>query len=288
MKQFQLIAALAVLSVGCAHSTDVAVPSPAPCPESECLRTHENLDATLFLQTAVEYDAIAIQTFRMARELAEEALEDPSWTAVDGSSGAGLPPAVIVDVDETVLDNSPYQARLILDDEEFGRESWKAWVDEAGAPPIPGAVEFARWAEASGITMFYVTNRRDYEEEPTRRNLAAVGFPIRADIDTVLTRDERTEWGSDKTTRRAHVARDFRVLLLIGDDFGDFLPRTWTGVASRHEMLLANEERWGRQWLVLPNPTYGSWMSTLLDGHDVEGAGERLEILYEALDPKRE
>lgn len=287
MKLIRMIAAVSVLAAGCAHSTDVAVPSSAPSPRSESPRTHENLDATLYLQTAVEYDAIAIQTFRMARELASEGLEDPSWNAIDDRQGSDLPPAVIVDVDETVLDNSPYQARLILDDEEFGRESWKAWVDQAAAHPIPGAVEFARWAEANGITMFYVTNRRDYEEEPTRRNLAAAGFPIRDDLDTVLTRDERPEWGSDKTTRRAHVARDFRVLLLIGDDFGDFVPRTWSDVESRHDMLVANQDRWGRQWLVLPNPTYGSWMSAVLHGSDPETTEERLEILYEALDPER-
>jgi acid phosphatase len=83
------------------------------------------------------------------------------------------------------------------------------------------------------------------------------------------------------------VAQQFRVLLLIGDDIGDFVPRTWSGVESRHDMVLASEERWGRQWLVLPNPTYGSWMGALLDAGDPETTEQRLEILYRALDPKR-
>lgn len=281
------IAVLIFLSIGCAHTDDTTVRATPSCPEVDCIRTHQNLDATLYLQTAAEYEAISLQTFRMAEELAERGLKDQSWNALDVSTSSARPPAVIVDVDETVLDNSAYQARLMLDEEEFGRESWKTWVEEAKADPVPGAVEFVRWAESNGITVFYVTNRRADEEGATRRNLRSAGFPVREDLDTVLTRDEREEWGSDKTTRRAHVARDFRVLLLIGDDFGDFVPRNWNGVESRHQMVLENKDRWGRQWLVLPNPTYGSWMSALLTG-DPKTKEQRLELLYDALDPMRE
>ncbi|HUO83852.1 MAG TPA: HAD family acid phosphatase [Thermoanaerobaculia bacterium] len=287
MKIYLPIAVIAFLSISCAHTDDVTVrPAPA-CPEINCVRTHENLDATLYLQTAAEYEAIALQTFRMAQELAERGLADPTWSATTRPARAHLPPAVIVDVDETVLDNSAYQARLILDDTEFGSESWAAWVEEAAADPVPGALEFVQWADANGITMFYVTNRTGEEEAATRRNLLAAGFPVRDDIDTVLTKGEREEWVSDKTTRRAHVDRDFRVLLLIGDDLGDFLPRDWTGVESRSEMVAASRDRWGKQWLVLPNPTYGSWINSLFPAPP-ESSEERLEILYEALDPKRE
>lgn len=287
MKIHLTIAALVVLSIGCVHTDDTTVRTTPSCPEVDCVRTHQNLDATLYLQTAAEYEAISLQTFRMAEDLAKLGLKDQSWNALDVPASSAKPPAVIVDVDETVLDNSAYQARLMLDEEEFGRESWKAWVEEAKADPVPGAVEFVRWAESSGITVFYVTNRRADEEAATRRNLRSVGFPVREELDTVLTRDEREDWGSDKTTRRAHVARDFRVLLLIGDDFGDFVPRNWDGVESRHRMVMENRDRWGRQWLVLPNPTYGSWMSALLTG-DPKTKEQKLELLYDALEPMRE
>lgn len=288
MKNRLAVVVITCLAIGCVHTADVAVSPARPCPEIDCARGHENLDATLYLQTAAEYDAITLQTFRMARDLAEEGMHDPGWSALDGDVGAERPTAVIVDVDETMLDNSAYQARLILDDASYESESWKAWVEEAVAEPVPGAVEFAQWAASNGITVFYVTNRRADEEAATRRNLRAVGFPVREDIDTVLTRGEREEWGSDKTTRRAHVAGTFRVLLLIGDDFGDFVPRTWTDVGSRDEMVQANRDRWGRQWLVIPNPTYGSWMNALLEGSEAESSAERLELLYETLDPRRE
>ncbi len=283
----KLYVSLAILlMLGCAHSDDIAV-RPAPsCPEIDCLRTHENLDATLYLQTAAEYEASALQTFQMARILVEQGMNDASWTALDGS-GEGMPAAVIVDVDDTVLDNSPYQARLILDDQEFAGESWRAWVEQAAAEPVPGADEFARWAESRNVTIFYVTNRTTEEEAATRRNLRSAGFPLRDDIDTVLTKNEREGWGSDKTPRRAHVARDFRVLLLIGDDLGDFVPRTWSGVESRRQLIEANRDRWGRQWLMVPNPTYGSWMSSLLTDRP-ESKKQRLDVLYEALEPKRD
>lgn len=277
---------LAAMTIGCA-TAGTSDPSPSACPETSCLRTHQNLDSTLYIQTAAEYEAIALQTFTAARALVDQALADPTWNAVGGSEGSGHPPAVIVDVDETVLDNSAYQARLILDDEVYGRESWRAWVDEAHAPSVPGAVEFAKWASDRGVTMIYLTNRRGEEEQGTRRNLETAGFPVREDIDAVLTRGERPEWGSDKTTRREWVARSFRVLLLIGDDLGDFVSVESIGTDQRHAVIEENRNRWGRQWLVLPNPTYGSWMRALLEGAPEDPAA-RLRTLYERLDPMRD
>ncbi|MDX1584332.1 MAG: HAD family acid phosphatase, partial [Thermoanaerobaculia bacterium] len=260
-----VLPALIFVVLGCAHGDTAPAHEPTPCPDPDCRGADRNLDATLFVQTAAEYEAIALQTFSAAEALASEGLEDPAWQAVEDVSAGEKPPAVIVDVDETVLDNSAYQARLILDDATFDRESWKEWVEEAKAEPVPGALEFARWADRAGITLFYVTNRRAEEEAATRRNLLALGFPIREEIDTVLTRGEREGWSGDKSTRRAHVALDFRVLLLIGDDLGDFVGRDWGGVAGRHEIVMANRDKWGKTWLVLPNPTYGSWMRALIE-----------------------
>src|SRR5690606_11199373 len=137
---------------------------------------------------------------------------------------SALPPAVIVDVDETVLDNSYYQARMIRDNTAYSEATWGPWVMEARATAIPGAREFAGYAAKKGVTIFYVTNRMSNLEEATRRNLAAEGFPLSTGVDTVLTRGERKEWSaSAKGPRRAHVASTHRILLLIGDDLGDFV-----------------------------------------------------------------
>ncbi|TFG63793.1 MAG: hypothetical protein E4H28_05945, partial [Gemmatimonadales bacterium] len=137
------------------------------------------LDATLWVQTSAEYNAIARQTWAMAGRLMRVALEDTTWTAVaEQLPGYGsLPPAVIVDVDETVLNNVPYAARMIDARDSYSHETWDRWVKEAKARPVPGAVEFARLARELGVEVFYVTNRDADLEEPTVRNLLAVGFP---------------------------------------------------------------------------------------------------------------
>src|SRR5690606_35019318 len=129
---------------------------------------NENLHATLWTQTAAEYRAVALQTYAAARERLADALADPSWSAEVAQLRAGgfeaLPPAVILDVDETVLDNAPYQARLIRDGGVYTPETWAAWVEEAAAAAVPGALAFTRAADSLGVAVIYLTNRRAAEE----------------------------------------------------------------------------------------------------------------------------
>ena len=231
----------------------------------------DNLNAVLFVQTAGEYGALARQAYAAATLALDAALADPTRSAdlAQAARGgfAGAPPAVIVDVDETVLDNSAFQARLVRDGASYTPERWRAWTQEAAAPPVPGAVAFARAANARGVTVVYVTNRRADEEADTRRNLLAAGLPVAGGQDVILTRGERPEWGStgDKTARRAEVARRFRIVLLVGDNLGDFLEPGAT-VAERQAAVERHADYWGRRWIVLPNPTYGDWEGALLGG----------------------
>jgi acid phosphatase len=248
----------------------------------------EQLNAVLWVQSSVEYEATTRQAFRLAEVRLAEALDDPGWTAVleQGESLSGLPPAVILDVDETVLDNSPFQARLIRDRRNFESKAWSAWTAEARARAIPGALEFVRRADSLGVRVFYVTNRDRADEEATRRNLEELGFAFDNAMDVLLTRGERPEWGSDKESRRAHVARTHRVLLLIGDDLNDFV----SGARETHEARLVlarrHEEAWGQRWIVLPNPTYGSWESTLYDFDRQLPADERRRRKTDSLDTR--
>jgi 5'-nucleotidase (lipoprotein e(P4) family) len=227
-------------------------------------RPVETLDAVLWMQTSVEYASVTVEGFRSATRQLEPALGDTSWTAVvERPHGTGaLPPAVILDVDETVLDNSAYAARRLRAGRRYSAESWAAWVEEASAPAVPGAVDFLRAARARGVTVFFVTNRDSALEEATRRNLRRIGFPPDTTEDVVLMRGERPGWGSDKTSRREHVAREHRVLLLLGDDMNDFVPAR-KSLAERRELWQRHAERWGRTWFALPNPTYGSWESAV-------------------------
>lgn len=229
----------------------------------------ERLTSVLWLQTSAEYRALAWSAFAQARRALDRALADPTWTAAleQGGDAAALPPAVIADVDETLLDNSAYEAESILAGATFDSERWRAWIERRAALPVPGAVEFARYAAERGVTLFYVTNRAAPEELATRENLARWGFPLRDDVDTLLAPGERPEWKSDKTSRRAEVARSHRVLLLLGDDLNDFVAGAWSTPEERAALAERHLARWGERWILLPNPYYGSWERALY-GHE--------------------
>lgn len=229
------------------------------------------LSAVLWVQTSAEYGAAAAGIYAAATRMLELGRADSSWTAAIEQDGDyhRLPPAVILDVDETLLDNTPYQARLIQDGEMYSPGSWGVWVMEARAPAIPGALEFTRAATRTDVTVFYITNRDSALEDATRTNLERLGFPLAGDTDVILTRGERAGWGSDKSTRRAYIARSFRILLLVGDDLNDFVAADRASVAERSDLVRRYHANWGTRWLVLPNPMYGSWERSLVGGADI-------------------
>ena len=270
-------------SASCAtHTTTPAGPA-APAGAVNAAAPHENLNAVLWVQTALEYEASARQAFRLAQMQLDAALADPTWTAAIEQQGDAsmLPAAVVLDVDETVLDNSYYQARMIRDSTVFAPATWDRWVEEARATAIPGAVEFTRYAAQKGVMVFYVTNRTANLEAATRRNLAAENFPLDHQVDTVLVRGERPEWSaSAKGPRRAFVARDYRILMLVGDDLGDFVVNASGTPAERRARAGAQAEWWGRRWIMIPNPTYGSWERAILGNAQDANAARRAALKY--------
>ena len=235
----------------------------------------EHLNAVLWMQTSAEARALSLATFAAAARELDAALADASRSALgQGVAAAALPPALIADIDETLLDNSGFQGRLVVERRRYERSIWKEWVDRAAAPAMPGAAELARRARERGVTLFYVTNRDADLEAATRANLAGAGFPLPEGIDVVLTRGERPEWRSDKSGRREEIARSYRVLLLLGDDLNDFVAATGASVEERRRLVDEAAARWGRDWFVLPNPSYGSWSDALVRGGDRSPAGE--------------
>lgn len=228
------------------------------------------LDATLWTQTAVEYDGVTRSAYQLAEEMLTRALADSSWSADPEqadrppSQYRDKPPAVVLDVDETVLDNSPYQARLIRQDASYDSESWAAWTRERTADPVPGARAFTQRADSMGVQVIYLTNRDASLEDATRDNLEQLGFPVRDAPDAVLTQGERSGW-EPKAPRRAWVADRYRILLLMGDNLGDFVEPADTSLTARRQMADRYDRFWGTRWIVLPNPQYGSWEGALFD-----------------------
>jgi 5'-nucleotidase (lipoprotein e(P4) family) len=252
---------------------------------------HPTLDATLWAQTAAEYDGVARGAYRLAGAMMERALADSTWTAAlpqaeqSPAQYREKPPAVVLDVDETVLDNSAYQARLIRQDETYDTESWHAWCREGRADAVPGALAFTKRAAARGVQVIYLTNRDSVVEAATRENLRRLGFPVVDAPDAVLTQGERPGW-TPKRARRAWAAERYRVLLLVGDNLGDFAPSVDTTLAARQQMADRYEAFWGTRWIALPNPQYGSWRGTLFDFDYGLSREEQLRRMRDRLDTK--
>src|SRR5712691_1425331 len=149
---------------------------------------HDLLNAVLWMQRSVEYKASALTAFALARLRLDQALLDPNWTAAPKEQTGAyqvLPPAVVLDADESILDNSAYQAWMVLKGTTFDPKTWNAYVNTVTTLAIPGAVEFARYADVKGVKVFYVTNRTVEEEPATRKNLEKFGFPMGGTADTM-------------------------------------------------------------------------------------------------------
>ncbi|MGH6946487.1 MAG: 5'-nucleotidase, lipoprotein e(P4) family [Kiloniellales bacterium] len=252
---------------------------------AEDVPQNDNLNAVLWTQNSPEFKATAIAAYALAMLRLDQALADKSWTAATEQGGdfANLPPAVIVDVDETVLDNSDYQAWMVLNNESFDSKTWNAFVKSETSREVPGALDFAKYADSKGVKVFYVSNRVADEEEATRNNLAEIGFPMGGNVDTVLVKGEKDDWGSPKGTRRATVAKDYRVLLLVGDNFSDFVDDYKGNPIERLAVMDQHKAHWGHDWIMVANPTYGSFESAPFGSNYKLPESERRKMKMDAL-----
>lgn len=240
--------------------------SPAPLKSQADVLDHSTTSATLWAQNSAEYRALTTSIYRTASSNLALAVEDSYWTAYPEQEDKPirkLPPAIILDVDETALNNAAFQARMIKQNSSFNPEKWNSWVMEAKADAIPGALSFTQRAAERGIAIYYLTNREAKVEEGTRENLKKLGFPLPQNGDHILSKNERENWTSAKTERRAYVAANHRILMLFGDDLNDFVSAKGISQQERHQLVEEHNDKWGRKWFVLPNPTYGSWESAL-------------------------
>jgi 5'-nucleotidase (lipoprotein e(P4) family) len=278
IKRFQILTAvflMVITAVGCASKPDRAGHIP------------DRLNSILWVQSSTECQMVATQSYLLAKVLLDRGLEDNHWTAAveQLEDYSQLPPAIIVDVDETSLDNSPYYARLEYAGTYWDDALWNDWVLEVRASAVPGSVEFLHYAQSKGVMVFYVTNRSHGHEQATRSNLLSLGFPVSDQVDTILTRGERTNWASDKTSRRSFIAERYRIILLIGDDANDFVSGTQNvSPELRKEVLDQYQEYWGEKWIVIPNLIYGGWESALYNPKVGLSDAQKFEIKFEGMD----
>lgn len=222
--------------------------------------------ATLWMQKAAEYRALAYQAFNLARWQLDADLEKKNVRKLPKAERK-RPRAIVVDIDETVLDNSPAQAEGIKTRTAFNSNDWLAWVEMRKAKAVPGSVEFLNYAVSRGVKIFYVSNRDEPHKAATIENLKRVGF---TDIssENVLMRQKDAKGAniSTKTPRRNLVSENYRIVLLMGDnldDFSDIFEQK--SIAERFAETDKIKDDWGKRWIVLPNPMYGTWENAIYE-----------------------
>ena len=223
--------------------------------------THESLNAGLWTQTAAEYAASTTQAYRVAMDNLDRALGDPHWSAALEQQGdfADLPPAVLLDIDQTVLDNSGYNTQLILAGEQHTMARFSAWC-EAFAPAIAGVKPFMDHAVARGVTVIYYSARPESLRDCTTRNLLEYALPL-TDQALLLLNDGTS--ATRKVQQRSDVAGRYRILLIVGDNLDDFVSGSRDEPAARRSLAKQHTSRWGREWIILPNPIYGHWEASI-------------------------
>ena len=259
-----LIAALP----SCTHTSRSKVPEPGEPPSKEYQL------GIAWVDTSAEYDALTLQAYQNASRHLDDLIADKRATALPGQeSTAELPVAIILDVDETAVSNIDFQLQL---KGKFSHEAFDHWWQNNPARRVSGAPEFIQMARDKGVTIFFITNRpcetRNFAPGPcpqeaiTLKNLAEAG--IETDADHLMLVGEHPEWSREKRFRQELVAKDYRVIMLIGDDLGDFLPCVRAKpvapcpaatAGDRDRMTLQYSEYWGVRWHILPNPMHGSW-----------------------------
>lgn len=256
MKKIVIILITSTLMISCAVKQPAAV------------TTADNQDplllSVLWYQKSAEMRALYYQGYNIAEKLLEEKLQNRSGFK---------PPAVIMDIDETILDNSPSEVFLIENNVSFSEDVWKKWVNRASAKACPGALNFIKFAESQKVEVFYVTNRELPDElQPSILNMRKLGFPF-ADSSHMVFKSGI----SSKEIRRRALEEKFDIIMLIGDNLADFDAVFDTrGDDLGFGAVEKNRERFGADFIILPNPMYGPWINAAVKNQSGETAREKI------------
>jgi len=230
-------------------------------PVVEDLRTYP----VLWHQLSPEYVALCYQAFNVAQSNLEMELKNQECCRKL---------AIVTDIDETLLDNSYSEARNIVEGKSYNFKDWTAWIDEASATAIPGAVDFLRWAESKGVTVFYISNRTPRDIPGTVKNLKNQNFPFADEEHMLFLAD-----GSTKEPRREKVAKDYKIVMLLGDNLNDFAECFEVkDNQKRRDAVVDMRQEWGRRFIVIPNVIYGEWEKGIYDYKSSLSAEEKASI----------
>jgi 5'-nucleotidase (lipoprotein e(P4) family) len=267
MKRFSFfLPSIFLLAISCASSKNkIAQPSSS----GNELVAYAPLWAALYQQKASEYKALATQAYNIAHERLDAEILGKS----------DKPFAVVTDIDETVLDNSPYTVHQALLNKTYSDSSWKEWTSLAQADSVPGAPNFFKYAASKNVEVFYITNRSIPEMTATIANLKKWGFPY-ADEKHLLLKTTT----SSKDARRAEVAEKYNILLFFGDNLGDFQGIFDHKTNDERDAIVKQEaDLFGKKFIVLPNPMYGEWQNASIKYNYKQATSEKAKTMIEGL-----
>ena len=200
-------------------------------------------------QNSAEYRALCYQAFNTAKSKLE--------AAIINNSTSSKPLAIITDIDETILDNSPYQATRAINGKPYTSKSWIEWVDQVAAEAVPGAIDFLNYADKNNVTVFYISDRKDRSTAVTLRNLKKAQAPNTTEEFIFLKKK-----GMNKEVRRQKVVVNYNVVMYLGDNLSDFSEVFDNQKTEKRNNLSDSLKReFGSKFIVLPNPMYGAWQT---------------------------
>ena len=259
------VLATVVLATGCAQKTEEKKEENKSGDNKitltyDQLRSRENTMGTLWYQNAAEVDALYQQGYNVATSKLKELLKQPT----------SKPYSIVLDIDETVLSNIPFQVKMIKDGTAFNPKLWDEWVQKAEATPVAGAKEFLQFADKNKVQIYYISDRTDAQVDITIKNLEAQGLPVQGRDHLMF----KKEGDKSKEGRRQEVIKHTNLVMLFGDNLVDFAEFSTKSEADRDKMFEQLKAEFGDKFIIFPNPMYGSWESAVYQGEKKDGKGQ--------------
>jgi len=259
-RKYILCLGLVVCSIASTYFVTISTAQQGSTATPQTSDNEYQVGSVLYMQKAAEYRALAYQAFNLARWQLDADLDKKNAKNLPAAE-RNKPRAVMVDIDETVLDNSPAQAYAIKNRLPFNLKDWYAWGEMRKAKPIPGAVDFLNCADSKGVRVFFVSNRDEVQKQATIDNLKNVGF-ANVSADNVLLKTDT----SSKEPRRQIILAKYRIVFFMGDNLDDhsnvFEKKS---IPDRFSEVDKSKELFGKKYILLPNAIYGTWENAIYD-----------------------
>ncbi|WP_250252966.1 5'-nucleotidase, lipoprotein e(P4) family [Chryseobacterium sp. Marseille-Q3244] len=249
MKNFKFIIASCffALTLSCKTASPVSQVSVQNVPYQNLGRDGK-IYAAFYQQRAAEYEALCLQAYNIAKLRLDEAL----------AQKPDKPLAIVSDIDETFLDNSYYAVERSKMGKDYDQKTWEEWTAKGIATPLTGSQEFYQYAASKGVQVFYVTNRVEQERAGTLKNLKKYNYPIQSEAHLILRSKE-----SSKEARRLDIAKNYNIVLLLGDNLADFSNLFDKKSETERSAAVKNSaNEFGKKFIIIPNVGYGDWESS--------------------------